>query len=140
MPFKNYEVRDKFIGGVKNAIVNGKLEAGRPYKYKNVVANGDMEPSCSMGHGYTALGCLTADNYGKLWNGADALHRAKPGAYVYHPGGSREKWVSGLTAYERLDIEESNDELFRGRNLMTKDPSRLTAHIQLLEKIPVEGE
>ena len=138
MAWKNYEVRDKFIGGVKNAIVNGKLEAGRPYKYKNVVANGDMEPSCSMGHGYTALGCLTADNYGKLWDGAAALRREPPlGADL---GPSKEKWVSGLTASERISIEESNDELFRGRNLMTKDPSRLTAHIQLLEKIPVEGE
>ncbi len=136
MAWKNYEVRDKFIGGVKNAIVNGKLEAGRPYKYKNVVANGDMEPSCSMGHGYTALGCLTADNYEKLWNFADILRRQ----FSYALGASREKWVSGLTASERMSIEESNDELFRGRNLMTKDPSRLTAHIQLLEKIPVEGE
>ncbi len=139
MAWKNYDVRDKFIGAIKDAIVNGKLEAGRSYKYKNVVAGGHVEePSCSMGHGYTALGCLTADNYGKLWNGADLrLHDLSPKA---NPGDSKEKWVSGLTAYERYDIEESNDGLFRGRNLMTKDPSRLTAHIQLLEKIPVEDE
>ena len=46
MPFKSYEIRDRFISAVRQAIIDGKLGHGTAF------CNG--QPICSIGHGLLA--------------------------------------------------------------------------------------
>jgi len=117
MSFKSYEIREKFVGGVKDAIVDGKLGAGRVFTKDNA-------PYCSMGHGVAACGVQNILEYVE-----DTLSCS-------------DSRVTGLTLVEREKIERSNDRLFGPYNskprILVGGPSELTEHIQLLEKIPVE--
>lgn len=133
MPFNSQHTADRFIGAVKQAIINHEL--GSVYPYLPGVAGKADRPYCSMGHGSDACGLNTEREYANSW----------------HIGHSRRYRcaTTGLTRRERTEIEASSDALFTGQALhqegrgfvqsLTKDPVKLTEHLRLLEKIPVDG-